>query len=193
MWDPPWKKGRKTLGPEHGTCLITVWILDVLAPSSFWPRFLCLSDPSTLSVPAVCLPPELWLITHLITPVGLWDTIPETEPDACITWVPLEPREITAWGSLWPRLPTGPPNLAIKSAIRQKWSPGAVNSRGLYLKIKPWEAWQVEKRFPRELLNSLFPSFDHYKSNKAKIARALKLPLGISPLRKWIRGREFNR
>lgn len=50
-----------------------------------------------------------------------------------------------------------------------------------------------EKRFSGELLNSLFPSFDHCKSNTAKIARALKLLPGISPLRKYISGRELDR
>ena len=49
------------------------------------------------------------------------------------TWVPLEPREITAWGSLWPRLPTGPPNLAIRSAIRQKMEPRGCQLTGTVL------------------------------------------------------------
>ena len=109
----------------------------------------------------------------------------------CVSlWSPEKYRPNVHFG---PACPQVLPTLRSGQESGQIRSPGVVDSQWLCSKIKPWEAWQVEKRFSGEPLNSLFPSFDHCKSNTAKIARALKLPPGSPPLRKCISGRKLDR
>lgn len=144
-------KAQDLLGRDINAC--PTMPTNVLALSSPWPWFCCLSGPS---IP-LCL-----LFAHLpgsdsqhiwsqLLDSGRW---PLRQSLTSRVYLSLWPPE-----KYWPEVHFGPTHPQVLPTLPSGQEPGeirAVNSQWLSPRLKVWKIRQLGKRYSRELLTSIF-------------------------------------